>query len=311
MDKNDKIYVAGHRGLVGSAIVRALRAHDYTNLCYVTHSECDLLDIKQVEDFFKKNRPNVVVLAAARVGGIGGNSRDNAGFLNENLQIELNVINTAFKYDVQRFLFLGSSCIYPKFAQQPIKEDALLTGALEPTNEGYALAKITGMKYCQFLRYQYDVCYHSVMPCNLYGPNDNYNLEIGHVLPTLIMKFLNAKQEKLSYVTLWGDGTPLREFLHSDDLAEAVVKVLEVEDPPDIVNIGSGQEISILDLANLIKDIVGYEGELKFDASKPNGTPRKLLDNSRINAMGWRPEISLRDGIFEIVNYAKNANAIA
>lgn len=297
MNKDSKIYVAGHRGMVGSAVVRALRADGFDRLVVRTHKELDLTNQTAVRDFFTNEKPDIVVVASAKVGGIHANNTYPAEFIADNLGIAYNTILEAYRHGVQRLLFLGSTCIYPKLAEQPIREESLLTGPLEETNEAYAIAKIAGLKLCQFYRRQYGVCYHSAMPTNLYGPGDNYHPENSHVLPALIRRFHEAKVEALPEVVVWGSGKPLREFLHTDDVATGVVHLLKLEDPPDWVNLGSGVDISIADLAELIKDTVGYEGKLVFDKSKPDGTPQKLTDISRIRSTGWKPEISLKEGI--------------
>jgi len=297
---NAKVYVAGHRGLVGSAIVRRLRAAGYENIVTRTHAELDLTRQEEVEAFFEAERPEYVYLAAARVGGIGANSTYPAQFIYENLAIALNVIEAARKSGVKKLLNLGSSCIYPKFAPQPIKEEYLLTGPLEPTNEAYAIAKIAAIKLCRYYNQQYGTNFISLMPTNLYGPGDNYDLENSHVLPALIRKFHEAKISG-GPVVLWGDGSPMREFLHADDLADAAVFLMEHADAKDIgefINVGTGEDISIKDLAAQISKIVGYYGEVIWDTSKPNGTPRKLLDVSRLSALGWKYKIGLEDGIW-------------
>jgi GDP-L-fucose synthase len=296
---NAKVYVAGHRGLVGSAIVRRLKAGGYGNIITRTHAELDLTLQEEVEAFFAREKPEYVYLAAAKVGGIGANSTYPAQFIYENLAIALNVIEAARKYGVKKLLNLGSSCIYPKYAPQPIKEEYLLTGPLEPTNEAYAIAKISAIKLCKFYNQQYGTNFISLMPTNLYGPGDNYDLENSHVLPALIRKFHEAKI-KGGPVILWGDGSPMREFLHSDDLADAAVFLMENKDAADIgefVNIGTGEDLAIKDLAELVAKIVGYTGEIIWDTSKPNGTPRKLLDVSKLTALGWKYKIKLEDGI--------------
>lgn len=297
MDKQAKIYVAGHRGMVGSAVVRALRHGGWSHLLTRTHRELDLKDAAAVRAFYETERPEVAVIAAARVGGIHANHTYPATFLQENLAIAQNTIHEAYQAGVPRLLFLGSTCIYPKLAEQPIVEDALLTGPLEPTNEGYAIAKIAGLKMCQFYRSQYGVTYHSAMPTNLYGPGDNYHPQNSHVLPALIRRFHEAKESSAPEVAIWGTGSPLREFLHADDAASGILHLLELENPPDWVNLGCGQDISIADLAGMIKKIVGYEGQLTFDTSKPDGTPRKLTDISRIRATGWAPSIDIEVGL--------------
>jgi GDP-L-fucose synthase len=292
-----KIYVAGHRGLVGSAIVRAIEAAGKHTWIGKTHSELDLLDRKAVFDYVASEKPGAIVIAAAKVGGIHANSTFPVQFLTENLQIETNLMDAAHAAGIPRLLFLGSSCVYPKLAQQPIKEEYLLTGELEKTNEAYALAKISGLKLVQAYRSQYGHKWISAMPTNMYGPGDNFDLENSHVLPALIRKFHEAKTRGASQVKLWGSGSPLREFLHSDDLASACMFLLENYDDEIAINIGSGKDLTIKDLAELIKNIVGFTGEIDWDTSKPDGTPRKLLDASRINSLGWTPTISLTEGI--------------
>jgi len=295
--KNDKIFVAGHRGMVGAAIVRELTAQGYDNLVLKTHSDLDLMNAADVEAFYREERPDVVIDAAARVGGIHANNTYPADFLRENLWMQMNIIDNAWKSGVRRLLFLGSSCIYPRLAPQPMKEDVLLTSPLEETNEAYALAKISGLKYCQFLRRQYGVLFHSAMPTNLYGPHDNYHPQNSHVLPALIRRFHEAKEADAPEVVMWGTGKPLREFLHADDLAAACVHLLTLDNPPDWVNVGSGTEVTIRELAEIVKDAVGYKGRIVLDASHPDGTPRKLLDISLIRSTGWEPKIALSDGI--------------
>lgn len=297
MEKNSKIYVAGHRGLVGSAIVRELKKKGYTNIIGKTHSELDLMDTSTVEEFFKTEKPEYVFLAAAKVGGILANSTYPADFIYENLQIQNNVIGMAKKYEVKKLMFLGSSCIYPKMCPQPIKEEYLLSGYLEETNEAYALAKISGLKMCQFLNKQYGTKFISVMPTNLYGPYDNFHPENSHVMPALIRRFHEAKVNEAKEVVVWGSGAPLREFLYSEDMADACIYLMETYEGNDFFNIGTGKEITIKDLAELIKDIVGYEGKIVWDSSKPDGTPRKLLDVSRLKKTGWTYKIELKDGI--------------
>jgi GDP-L-fucose synthase len=292
-----KIFIAGHRGMVGSAVIRGLTARDGVKLLTRTRSELDLCDQAAVEAFFMKEKPDVVIHCAARVGGIHANNTYPAEFIQENLAMSLNVIHSAYRNGVSRLLYLGSSCIYPREAPQPLKEDYLLTGPLEKTNEAYALAKIAGLKLCEHYRSQYGVCFHSAMPTNLYGTGDNYHPEHSHVIPGLIRRFHEAKEAKAPSVTLWGSGTPLREFLHVEDLASGLLTLLDLEDPPDIVNIGSGEEVTIRELAELVKSAVGYRGELLQDPSKPDGTPRKLLDSSRMRSCGWAPSISLTEGL--------------
>jgi len=297
MNKDAKIYVAGHRGLVGSAILRKLQADGYTNLIYKTSQELDLRDRNQVDRFFEEEKPEYVFLAAAKVGGIVANNEYPADFIRDNLMIQTNVIDAAYRNGVKKLLFLGSTCIYPKFAPQPLKEEYLLTGELEPTNEPYAIAKIAGIKMCQSYNRQYGTKYISVMPTNLYGPNDNFDLHTSHVLPALIRKFHEAKENNAPYVEVWGTGTPRREFLYSDDLADACVFLMNNYEGNEIVNVGVGEDISIKELAEKIKNIVGYQGEIKFDTTKPDGTPRKLVDVSKINALGWKASISLDEGL--------------
>jgi GDP-L-fucose synthase len=297
MKRDSKIYIAGHRGMVGSAIWRALEAEGYSNLIGKSSGELDLRNQQEVEDFFATEKPEYVFLAAAKVGGIHANNVYRAEFLYDNLQIQNNIIHSAWKYSVTKLLFLGSSCIYPKMAPQPLKEEYLLTGLLEPTNEPYAIAKIAGIKLCESYRRQYGCNFISAMPTNLYGPNDNYDLNNSHVLPALIRKMHEAKVHQKSEVEIWGTGSPLREFLHVDDLAAACVFLLEQYNEELFVNVGFGSDVSIRDLAFLVKKIVGFAGDLQFDTSKPDGTPKKLMDSSRINAMGWKPQITLEAGI--------------
>ena len=307
MNKTDKIYIAGHRGMVGSAIVRKLQAEGYTNIVTRTSKELDLKEQQAVRDFFAQEKPDVVVLAAAKVGGIHANNVYRAQFLYENLMIESNVIHSAHENDVQKLLFLGSSCIYPKMAPQPLKEESLLTGLLEQTNEPYAIAKIAGIKLAESYRRQYGRNYISAMPTNLYGPNDNYDLNNSHVLPALIRKFHTAKVTNAPSVEVWGTGSPMREFLHVDDLADACFFLLMNYDEEMFVNIGTGEDLTIKALAEMIKDIVGYTGELKWNTEKPDGTPRKLMDVSRLNKMGWKHRIGLREGITSV--YAEFAKS--
>lgn len=299
MEKNAKIYVAGHRGLVGSAIVRGLKAKGYTNIIGRTHKELDLMDGVAVEEFFKTEKPEYVFLAAAKVGGIYANSTYPADFIFQNLQIQQNVIGNAFKYNVKKLMFLGSSCIYPKMCPQPIKEEYLLSGYLEETNEGYALAKISGLKMCQFFNKQYGTNYISVMPTNLYGPYDNFSGINSHVMPALIRRFHEAKVNNAPEVVVWGSGTPLREFLYSEDMADACIYLMETYEGNDFFNIGTGKEITIKGLAELIKEVVGYEGKIVWDSTKPDGTPRKLLDVSRLEKAGWKYKMELKDGVKE------------
>ena len=314
MKQSDKIYVAGHSGLVGNAVVRLLEERGFTNLITRSRAEVDLRDERAVRDFFAEEGPEVVVLAAAKVGGIKANMDAPVEFLIENLQIQNNVIRAAQEAGTRKLLFLGSSCIYPKFAPQPIPESALLSGPLEPTNEPYAIAKIAGVKLCQAFVREYGANFISVMPTNLYGPRDNFDLETSHALAALLRKAHEAKMSGVGEMIVWGTGEPRREFLHVDDLAAAVLFLLEKYDSPEIINVGCGEDISIRELAELICDVVGFRGELKWDRSKPNGTPRKLLDVSKIKKLGWRPTISLRDGVAQLYewfldNYAPQSMA--
>ncbi len=297
MKQTDKIYVAGHNGMVGSAIVRALKQQGYTNLVYRTSKELDLRNQQAVEQFFNEEKPQYVFLAAAKVGGIVANNTYRADFLYDNLMIVSNIVHSAYANAVTKLMFLGSSCIYPKMASQPIKEEYLLTGPLEYTNEPYAIAKIAGIKLCESYRDQYGADFISVMPTNLYGINDNYHPENSHVLPALIRRFHEAKVNGLSEVVIWGSGNPKREFLYADDLADACLFLMQQYSGKEIVNIGCGEDLSIRELAGLVKEVTGYSGSLVFDTSKPDGTPRKLLDVSKINALGWRYKTSLRDGM--------------
>jgi GDP-L-fucose synthase len=297
MNKDARIYVAGHRGLVGSALVRRLNADGYGNVILRTRAELDLRNQVAVETFFREERPEYVFLAAAKVGGIQANNNFPADFLLENLQIQSNVIDSAYRYDTKKLLFLGSSCIYPKFAPQPIPESSLMTGALEPTNEWYAIAKIAGLKLCQAYRRQYGFNAISVMPTNLYGPGDNFDLANSHVLPALIRKFHEAKQANGSEVIVWGTGNPRREFLHVDDLAEACVFLINNYESENLINVGWGEDVSIQELAELIRGVVGFSGDIRFDSTKPDGTPRKLLDITRLASLGWKPRIHLSQGI--------------
>lgn len=300
MEKHAKIYVAGHNGMVGSAIVRKLKSDGYQHLILMSSKELDLRNQDEVKTFFQEAQPDYVFLAAAKVGGIVANNSYRADFIYENLAIQNNVIHYAKEAGVKKLMFLGSSCIYPKLAPQPLKEEYLLTGPLEPTNEPYAIAKIAGIKMCDAYRDQYGCNFVSVMPTNLYGPNDNYDLQKSHVLPALLRKFHEAKEQGKDAVEVWGSGTPLREFLHVDDLADACIYLMESYNEPGLVNIGVGEDISIKDLALLVKDIVGFEGELRFDATKPDGTPRKLMDVSKLHGLGWKARIGLRQGITEV-----------
>ncbi|MDU6365068.1 MAG: GDP-L-fucose synthase [Clostridium sp.] len=310
MNKDSKIYVAGHRGLVGSAIVRELNKKGYINIIGKTHKELDLMDAVAVENFFKEEKSEYVFLAAAKVGGIYANSTYPADFIYENLQIQNNVIGNAHKYGVKKLMFLGSSCIYPKMCPQPIKEEYLLSGYLEETNEAYALAKIAGLKMCQYFNKQYGTNFISVMPTNLYGPYDNFHPEHSHVMPALIRRFHEAKVNGAKEVVVWGSGKPLREFLYSEDMADACIYLMENYEGNDFFNIGTGKEITIKGLAELIKEVVGYEGEIVWDSSKPDGTPRKLLDVSRLESQGWKYKMELKDGVKEAYEwYLENYEA--
>ena len=305
MNKDSKIYVAGHRGLVGAAIVRALQKEGFTNLILKTHKELDLLDQPAVRDFFALEKPEYVFLAAAKVGGIMANKTYPAEFIYSNLTIETNIIHSAYLSKVKKLLFLGSSCIYPKLCPQPIKEEYLMTGELEPSNKSYALAKIAGIFMCQSYNEQYGTNFISLMPTNLYGPNDNFDLENSHVLPAMIRKFHEAKNKNEPSITLWGTGSAMREFLHVDDLAEASLFLMEKYNDSSIVNVGTGEDVTIKELAEKIKDIAGYEGEIVWDATKPNGTPRKLLDVSKIHSLGWKHSIALDEGVVETYTWFK------
>jgi GDP-L-fucose synthase len=300
MNSNSKIYIAGHRGMVGSAILRNLQKKGFTNFILKTSEELDLRDQKQVADFFEKEKPEYVFLAAAKVGGIQANNTYRADFLYENLMIQNNVVHSAYVNKVNKLLFLGSSCIYPKLAPQPLKEEYLLSGYLEDTNEPYAISKIAGIKLCESYNRQYNCNFISVMPTNLYGPNDNYNLNNSHVLPALIRKFHEAKQNNASFVEMWGTGSPLREFLHSDDMADACVYLMQNYNGSQHVNIGTGVDLTIKDLALMIQKIVGYTGEIKHDLTKPDGTPRKLMDVSFLHSLGWKHTIDLEEGIKQV-----------
>ena len=308
MESTDKIYVAGHRGMVGSALVRHLQAKGFTNIISRTSSELDLRDQAAVNEFFKKEKPLYVFLAAAKVGGINANNVYRAEFIYDNLMIEANIINACWKNEVKKLLFLGSSCIYPKIAPQPLHEDSLLTGLLEHTNEPYAIAKIAGIKLCDAYREQYGCNFISAMPTNLFGPNDNYDLENSHVLPALLRKIITAKKNNAPSVTIWGTGKPLREFLFVDDLADACIYLIQNYDEAGFVNIGTGKDLTIMELANLIKEIVGYNGSIKNDASKPDGTPRKLLDVSKLKNLGWQSSVTLEEGIKKVYEEVRNNN---
>lgn len=297
MNTSDAIFVAGHRGLVGSALVRRLQRDGFSNLLLRTRQELDLTRADDVLDFFLEHRPRYVFMAAARVGGIQANATRPADFLRDNLAIELAVIDAAWRARTERLLFLGSSCVYPRLAPQPMREEHLLTGPLEPTNEAYAIAKIAGIRMCDAYRSQFGVDFFSAMPTNLYGPGDNFDLESSHVIPALIRRFHEAKVTGAPHVTLWGTGSPRREFLHVDDLADACVLLMLSPDAPSLTNIGTGEDLEIRELANMVRDVVGYPGEIRWDTSRPDGTPRKLLDVSRMQERGWRPRIGLRDGL--------------
>lgn len=297
MNKEGKIYVAGHKGMVGSAIVRALKKQGYENIITRSHKELDLTRQDQVEKFFAEEKPDYVFLAAAKVGGIIANSKHLADFMYENMILEMNVIHEAWKNNCKKLMFLGSSCIYPRMAPQPMPESCLLTSSLEQTNEAYALAKISGLKYCEYLNRQYNTDYISVMPTNLYGPNDNYHPEHSHVLPALIRRFHEAKISGAKSVTCWGTGSPLREFLYVDDLADACVYLMNTYSGNETVNLGTGKELTIKELTELVADVIGYDGEILWDTSKPDGTPRKLLDVSKLESLGWKYKTELKDGI--------------
>ena len=297
MDKNSRIYIAGHRGLVGSAILRELESQGFSNLLCRTRSELDLLKTTDVHSFLQETKPEYILMAAAKVGGIQANQTQPAAFLYENLEVQNNLIHGAYLVGVKKLLFLGSSCIYPKLAPQPIREEHLLTGPLEPTNQWYAIAKIAGIKLCQAYRRQYGCNYISAMPTNMYGPNDNYDLQNSHVLPALIRKFHDAKQAEADKMVCWGTGKPYREFLYSDDLARACVFLMDHYDEEQIINVGYGSDVTIADLAETVKRVVGYEGQIVWDTTKPDGTPRKLMDSSRIFQLGWKPTVDLDTGI--------------
>lgn len=309
MEKEAKIYVAGHRGMVGNAILEKLKEKGYNNIVTRTSKELDLTRQREVEEFFEKEKPDYVFLAAAKVGGILANKTYPAEFIYRNLMIASNVINASYKHGVKKLMNLGSSCIYPKYAQQPMKEEYLLTGELEPTNEAYAIAKISAIKLCKHYNEEYGTNYLSVMPTNLYGPNDNFDLETSHVIPALIRKFVEAKEQEKNSVELWGSGKPKREFLYVEDLADAVLYLMENKDYKDVgefVNVGTGEDISIQELAEMIKDIVGFKGEIVNDTSKPDGTPRKLLDVSRLHSLGWKHKTGLREGLQKAVEWYEN-----
>ncbi|WP_026999043.1 GDP-L-fucose synthase [Eisenibacter elegans] len=300
MNKDSKIYIAGHRGMVGSAIARKLQAQGFENLVLRNSSALDLRDGQAVADFFAQEKPEYVFLAAAKVGGIVANNTYRAEFLYDNLMIQNHVIHQAYLHQVKKLMFLGSSCIYPKLAPQPLKEEYLLSGELEPTNEPYAIAKIAGIKMCEAYRDQYGCNFIAVMPTNLYGPGDNYDLQKSHVLPALLRKFHEAKQNQQTEVEIWGTGSPLREFLHVDDLADACIFLMQTYNEKPFLNVGTGEDLSIRDLAEMIAEVVGYSGAMRFDTSKPDGTPRKLMDVSRLHQLGWRHRIGLRQGIAQV-----------
>ncbi|MCW4469576.1 GDP-L-fucose synthase [Flavobacterium sp. MFBS3-15] len=301
--KNNKIYIAGHRGMVGAAVWRALEAEGYTNLIGRTSAELDLRDQKAVTDFFEIEKPDVVIDAAARVGGILANNNYPYQFLMENMQIQNNLIDLSLKHDAKKFIFLGSSCIYPKQAPQPLKEDYLLTSSLEPTNEWYAIAKISGVKACEAIRKQFKKDFVSLMPTNLYGSHDNFDLQTSHVMPAMIRKFHDAKLAGDTPVTLWGSGTPMREFLHVDDMAKAVCFAMDNELPDNLYNVGTGEDLTIKNLALLIQEIVGHKGDIVWDSEKPDGTPRKLMDVDKLKSLGWQPSIDLKDGIMKTYHW--------
>ncbi|MCV9931268.1 GDP-L-fucose synthase [Flavobacterium sp. LS1R47] len=308
MNLNDKIYIAGHRGMVGSAILRQLKSKGFNNFILRTSSELDLRNQQAVTNFFEEEKPDYVFLAAAKVGGIIANNTYKGDFIYENLMIQNNVIHQSYINNVKKLMFLGSSCIYPKMAPQPLKEEYILTGELEPTNEPYAIAKIAGIKMCDAYRDQFDCNFISVMPTNLYGPNDNYDLKNSHVLPAMLRKFITAKRNGDSSVTIWGTGSPKREFLHADDLAQACLFLMENYNDSGLVNIGIGHDISILDLAILIKKIVGFEGEILTDTTKPDGTPRKLMDVSKLSSYGWKAKTTLEEGIQKVYDEIKDVH---
>jgi len=313
MEHDSKIFIAGHTGLVGSAIMRKLKGEGYHNLILRSHSELDLTRQKEVEEFFEKEKPEYVFLCAAKVGGILANSTYPAEFIYKNMMIAANVIHASYKYSVKKLLNLGSSCIYPKFAPQPLKEEYLLTGELEPTNEPYAIAKIAAIKLCRYYNEQYGTNYVSVMPTNLYGPNDNFELETSHVLPALIRRFHEAKRNSLAEVTLWGTGSPFREFLYVDDLADACLYVMQNFDAKDIgefINIGTGEDLTIRELAQLVAEVVGFSGKIVWDTTKPDGTPKKLLDVSKMHGLGWEAQTSLRQGIMKTYDCYENAGSV-
>ncbi|MEI6169235.1 MAG: GDP-L-fucose synthase [bacterium] len=297
LNPNSRVYLAGHQGLVGSALLRALKAHGIKDILTRTRAELDLTDGPSTRAYLEAQRPDIVIVAAARVGGIGANSTYPAEFIYQNLAMAMNLVHGSWQAGIQRLLFLGSSCIYPREAPQPMQEECLLSSPLEPTNEPYAIAKIAGLKLCQYYRKQYGVLYHSLMPTNLYGPGDNYHPYNAHVIPALIRRFDEAREANAPEVIMWGTGKPRREFLYVDDLAAATLRTLEVTNPPNVINVGSGTDQSLMEVANMIRETVGYKGKIVFDATKPDGTPRKLLDVSKILALGWKPTVGLRDGL--------------
>ena len=310
MQPTDTLYIAGHSGMVGAALLRKLRNQGYTRLLTQTRSELDLCDPAAVDAYLAKTQPDGVIVAAAKVGGIYANKTYPADFIRDNLAIELNLIEASRRNGVRRLLFLGSSCIYPRLAPQPLKETSLLASPLEPTNEAYAIAKIAGLKLCQYYRRQYGLCYHSAMPCNLYGPGDNYHPENSHVLAAFIRRFHEAKEQRLSEVTLWGTGTPRREFLHVDDCASGLLQLLELDDPPDWVNLGAGTDVSIREAAEIVSEVVGFKGKITFDTTKPDGVPRKLMDLSRLRkTLDWSPRYTLRDGITDAYTHFLKAKS--
>ncbi len=311
MNKSDKIYIAGHKGLVGSAILRLLQKEGYTNLVYKTRKELDLTNQVDVSNFFKREKPEYVFLAAAKVGGIHANNTYPADFIVDNIQIQTNIIKSSFENNVKKLLFMGSVCIYPKYADVPVKESSLLTGMLEPTNDAYAIAKIAGIKMCQSYRKQYGVDYISTMPCNLYGVNDNFHPTNSHVLPALIRRFHEAKINKLDEVVCWGDGSVRREFMNADDIADASLFLINNYNSDEIINVGYGDDYTIKEIVEIIKDIVDYDGKIIWDVTKPNGTPKRLLDSSKIFNMGWKPKVNLKDGLKNTYNwYINRSNTI-
>lgn len=309
MNKNSKIYVAGHTGLIGSALVRSLNFKGYTNLIYKTHSQLNLINQESVDMFFKNEKPEYVFLAAAKVGGINANSAQPADFIYDNLMIQNNIIKASYNYGIKKLLFLGSSCIYPRNCEQPMKEEALLTGTLEPTNEAYAIAKIAGLKMCEYYNKQYGTKFISCMPTNIYGPNDNFNLNSSHVIPAMIKKFYECKLNNTKEISVWGTGNAMREFLYVDDLASACIYLMDNYNKDEFINVGTGKDITIKELAFTIRDIIGYKGKIKFDDKKPEGNPRKLLDVTKMDELGWKYTIELREGLELTVDwFVKNKN---